>query len=164
MQRMINLMFWKGMDNEIVQHVRSCHGCQMNKYKSYKLSGPFQAIIPRTVSELVAIDLFGPLVKSTFEYVYVFVLVDIFSKFVNLYTLRKATSTSCLNKIMNYMQEYGKPKSILSDNGSQFTSIRWRQKLRECNIKDKHTAVRYPCGNPCRKIYKDSRGMFKDIG
>lgn len=155
MRRMIsNLMIWKGMYKEIACYIRSCHVCQLNKVKPYSCSGPLQAIIPRDVRELVAINLFGPLIKSTFGYMYILVLLDVFSKVIKLYALKKDTSTTCLKKIRNYIQDYGKPRTILSDNGSQITSGKWKQKLYELGIEEKHTAVRYPQGNPCERYIK----------
>lgn len=56
-----NLATWKGMTRDIIQYVRSCHACQLSKSKPYTFSGPMQAIIPHDVGDIVAIDIFGPL-------------------------------------------------------------------------------------------------------
>lgn len=87
-----HLVTWKGMTRDICEYVRSCHICELCKQKSMRLMGPLQAIVPNGTGEIVAIDILGPLVKSTQGFTYVMVMVDIFSKFVELYGLRKATS------------------------------------------------------------------------
>ena len=61
---------------------------------------------------------------------YVFVVLDIFTKFVQLYSVKRATSKVLSEKIMrDYMTKIGKPKVILSDHEAQFISGKWRQTL-----------------------------------
>jgi hypothetical protein len=76
------------------------------------------------------VDLHGPLPVGRFGFRYVFVCFDVFLKFVKLYPLKSATTKACLNKILNdYMVNVTHLKCILSDNGTQFTSKAWRNKL-----------------------------------
>lgn len=98
------LVTWKGMAKEIRGYVRSCRVCRVCKPKTRSLTGPLQSVIPSGVGELVAMDLLGPLVKSFRGLAYVVVLVDLFSKHVELYALRKATSNGCLRKLHNYVE------------------------------------------------------------
>ena len=48
--------------------------------------------------DLVAVDLFGPLPKGRGGVMYIFVMLDTFSKYVRLYSVKRATSQvlSCL--------------------------------------------------------------------
>jgi len=42
---------------------------------------------------------------------------------------------ACLNKVANdYVVNVKRPKCILSDNGTQFSSKKWKDKLAELNI------------------------------
>ena len=65
---------------------------------------------------------------------YIFIMVDNFTKFVKLYTMKRAT-TVMLNKIKLYILEVGKPVTILSDNGTQVTSKRWSDELLDLQIR-----------------------------
>lgn len=79
MQKMLgNLTTWKGMTKDIQQYVRSCHLCQISKSKPSMFSGPWQAIIPWDAGDLVAVDIFGPLVKSVYGYTCVLVVVQVY--------------------------------------------------------------------------------------
>ena len=74
-----------------------------------------------------------------------FVVLDTFSKFVKLYSVKRETSRVLSEKITrDYMVNIGKPKVILSDHGPQFISGRWRQTLGWEGIIPKHTAVYHP--------------------
>lgn len=64
MQAMLgNLMVWKGMMRDIREYVRSCHLCQVSKSKACMFSAPWQDVLPASRGELIAVDVFGPLVK-----------------------------------------------------------------------------------------------------
>ena len=55
---------------------------------------------------------------------YVFVVLDTFSKYVRLYSIKRATSRVLSEKITrDYMVNIGKPKVILSDHGPQLSLI-----------------------------------------
>ena len=63
--------------------------------------------------------------------------------------LREATTKATINKIFNdYIPRHGKPEKILSDQGTQFTSRKWVNKLKSENIKCMFTSIRHPQTNP----------------
>ena len=81
-------------------------------------------------NNLVTVDFFGPLPRRRGGVEYIFVVLDAFSKLVRLYAMKRATTQMAVKKIIEkYIPECGKPQRILSDNGTQFTAHKWRQKL-----------------------------------
>lgn len=91
-QMMGNLVVWSGMMKYIRIYVRSCHDCQITKSKSRSFSGVWQPIIPTRSGELMAVDVLGPLVKSLYG---ILVILDVFSKFIQLYGIKNTTSRTC---------------------------------------------------------------------
>ncbi|KAJ8888844.1 hypothetical protein PR048_008338 [Dryococelus australis] len=56
-----------------------------------------------------------------------FVILDMFIKFVKLYPIKKATDQVITEKLMDYyVLEVSQPRKIISDNGSQFCSDKWK--------------------------------------
>ena len=92
---------------------------------------------------------------------YILVVVDNFNKYVKLYTMKKATTAITVNKLKLYIQEVGKPKSILTDNGTQFTSKSWVKNLVNLGIKPKYTAIRNPCTNLAERINRQLGNIFR---
>ena len=92
-------------------------------------------------------DYYGPLLVSSGGVKYLLVVVNNFTKYVELYTLRRATTNVTLKRLQQYITTHGKQDSILTDNGTQFTSRKWTQGLGQLNIKPKYTAIRNPCTN-----------------
>ena len=86
--------------------------------------------------------------------IYLLVVLDVFTRFVKLYPIKKATSLVLAKKIVSeYIVEVGRPTIILSDHGSQFTSNTWRETLGWENILVKHTSIYHPQSNPSAVSY-----------
>lgn len=130
--------WWSNMYRDIKKRIRSCEICQ--KTKQAILARPeIHPVVPNTKSELVALDLYGPLPKSRGGASYVLVVLDVFSKYVALYALKRATTRSCLNRlVLEYFPKFGRPKRILSDHGTQFTAKSWKTTLTSLGIDVSH--------------------------
>jgi len=80
----------------------------------------------------------------------------VFSKLVKLYPLKAATTKACLNKVVNdYVVNVARPKCILSDNGTQFSSKKWKDKLAELNIGAMFPPIRHPQANPSERCKRE---------
>ena len=91
-------------------------------------------------------------VNYSIEYICLLYTSDNFTKYVRLYPMKKATTATTINKLRVYMQELGKPKAILTDNGAQFTSKSWVKNLIHLKIKPKYTAIRNSCTNLAERV------------
>lgn len=107
-------------------------------------------------------DFFGPLPMSTAGVQYIFVIQDLFSKFVTLYSIKKANTKTCLDKLTkHYFSEVGMPKRILSDNGTQFRANAWRSTLESYGVKVKFSSIRHPKSNPVERTMRELGRMFR---
>jgi hypothetical protein len=70
----------------------------------------------------LSVDTLGPIKNEKFGYQYIIVIVDNFSKFVQLYPTFSTTSEEYLNAMLQWVGLFGVPKEIRSDGGSQFAS------------------------------------------
>lgn len=145
----------------IKQLIKGCEMCQKYKDNGRKGVGETRPVIPTKKGELVSLDYYGPLPTSTGGVKYLLVMVDNFSKYVKLYTLKRATTVTTINKLKAYINEVSKPEAVLTDNGTQFTSKRWVEALEEYGIKRKVTAIRNPCTNLAERINRQLGNMFR---
>lgn len=158
----IKFFYWKYMRKDIKNFTRSCDICQKTKYSSSKMEGIHEFIHAKKPNELVSVDFFGPLPRSTSGVQYIFVLQDVFSKFVTLYAIKRATTQICLKKIVDqYFHDVGKPERILSDNGTQFTAHAWRATLEAQGIKVAFSSVRHPQSNPVERTMRELGRIFR---
>lgn len=131
------------------QIIRSCDTYQRRKPINFNAKGQHTSHKPRVPFETVSIDLMGHLVTGRDGTHYILGILDTFSKFIRLYVMKKTTIIAIVNRIEHdYIPNTGKPKSIFTDNGTQFTVTSWKKKLEELGIERKHSTTYHPQSNP----------------
>ncbi|CAH1985307.1 unnamed protein product [Acanthoscelides obtectus] len=153
--------YWPRMQRHVRQVVASCDLCQ--KAKPSPISkAELHPILVDEPGKLVCIDLIGPLPVGRGGVTQLFVLVDAFTKFVKLYALRRATAKTLLKRLFDdYIPSVQKPVSILSDNGTQFTSHIWRKQLEAVGIQLKFISCYFPQGNPTERYNREVGRMLR---
>lgn len=148
-------VWWTNMYRRIKQRVNVCLVCQ--KAKISRLSNPPQMqIVPEDKMDIIALDIYGPLVRSRGGACYIVVILNLFTKHVTLYTLKKATSRAILNRMFKeYFPTYGLVRRILQDHGTQFTSRLWKSEMEAAGIKLVYSSVRHPCANPSERVMRE---------
>lgn len=154
--------FWKRMHRQARKILVTCDVCQKTKYPNKTYKGDYNPVICSRPHELVCADIFGPLPSGKYGYKYVFVIIDMFTRFVKLYPLRNITAKSCADKFLNcYCIEIGKPNKILTDNATMFHAKLWYNKLKENYIKSIHCTVRNPQGNASERVIRSLGRCFR---
>lgn len=156
--------FWKSMSRQIKKFILSCDLCQRVKSPNEKMIGPYGRVLSEGPSDLVSVDFYGPLPKLTGGMEYIFVILDVFSKYIKLYPIKKEKTEVILGKLFNkYIPEMGKPNRVISDHGSQFTSPKWKNRLRKEGIKVIFSSVRHPQGNPVERVMRELGRLFRTL-
>ena len=145
----------------IRQTLSTCDSCQRNKIPTTSAIIIQESVQPEKPLELLSIDFFGPLVKTKYGYEYILVVVDTFTKYTKLYPLRRATCKATIKQIDKFINNLGKPQKILSDRGTQFTSKKWKEALRERDIKMILTSIRHPQANMVERVNREIARCFR---
>ena len=129
-------MWWPGLDMEIERHVKDCNACQI-----YSRQPPVAPLHPwewpgRTWHR-IHIDYAGP-----FEGRMLLIIVDAHSKFIDAHIVSSATT-----KLRQTFSFTGLPHTIVSDNGSCFTSDEFEQFCRANGIKHVRCSPYHPSSN-----------------
>lgn len=138
-----NRFFWLGMWTDTKNFVLSCEKCI--KHKSYNPPNvPFGSTwIPKRPAEFISTDIVGPLANSE----YVLTILDHFSKFLELYPLRKITTEAVTKHFFTYITTHGRPKLLLSDNGTQYKAEVFTGVSKALGIALSNTTVAHPASN-----------------
>jgi transposase InsO family protein len=143
----------KNLGRKVRKLIAGCDICQRTKHPNRSYAVETRSHLPSEPGMLCACDVYGQLPTGRGGTKYIFVILDVFSKFVRLYALKKATTRACLNKIVgDYIPNVVKPQKLLSDHGSQFNSPVWKKKLQELGIEPMYSPVRNPNSNPSERI------------
>ncbi|KAG5864333.1 hypothetical protein JTB14_018731 [Gonioctena quinquepunctata] len=153
---------WENMKRDISKIIRRCNICQQAKVPNRTYTGEQMSIIPEDEYDLLAVDFYGPLPSGQFGMKYIFVVLNVFTKYVVLYTMRNATTKGVLNQLLkDYFINVSRTKRIISDRGTQFTSSTFVESMKREGVKVMHSSVRHPEGNPVERVMRELGRLFR---
>ncbi len=104
----------------------------------------------------IHIDHAGPYMGHTF-----LVIVDAHSKWIETYIVPSTSTESTIKVLRTVFAQHGLPETLVSDNGSGFTSQQFAEFLSSNDIKHTRTSPYHPSSNggplrePCKLSSKD---------
>jgi len=143
---------WPGCRDDVTELIDVCQVCILNKRRRIMPQGEMHHVVATTKNKLLAIDNFGPLPIGRGGMEKILVVMDVFTKFVKLYPVKRATTESSIKALEKYMFQFGIPKTIASDNGSNFTSAEWRAYWTNKQVTLRYTSVYRPASNPVERV------------
>lgn len=155
------LCYWKNMDRDVKRVIKSCETCMRTKFPNRSYAGTVTPIIPEGKNDIIAVDLYGPLPKSRRGNKYIMVIIDLFTKFTQVYPINKITTNQCLRQLEKYLAIAGQYRRVLSDHGTQFTSQLWKTALQEKNLTPIYSSIRHPQSNPSERVMKEMSRLFR---
>ena len=116
-----NYAYWPGMDKEIEQRVCQCTPCAAAAKQPIKAT--LHSWPPATKPwERIHIDYAGPHLGKQF-----LIVVDAHSKYPEVVPVPSITSRQTVIALRKLWAQHGVPKTIVSDNGPQFTSREFKE-------------------------------------
>ena len=159
--RIMRRFFWFHMHEDIYAYIRACTKCQATKNPNTKPYGEMQPVYAAGPWDMLAMDLIGPLPTTANRNTQLLVVVDHFSKWVELFPLTKATAPKIATILENEIFcRYGSPKRILSDNGTNFRSKCLRQLCSAWGITQKFLSPYHPQSNITERINRNIRAIL----
>lgn len=155
--------YWPSMGNEIKDYVRKCEICQVTKYPNITMRNEMgKQKEPSRPWEMISIDLIGPLPRSKKGNNYILVIIDVFTKFTLLHPINKPTS----NKVIQFLEEqvflmFGVPFVAIQDNGSQFISKKYKQLLKDYDVRPWYTASYHPQANSVERMNRSVKTAIR---
>ena len=133
-------VYWPGMRKEIEDLVSNCSTC-ITYQNAQQRETLIEHEIPSAPWIKVGVDLF-----SLFGENYI-IIVDYYSKYVDVSHLRNETAACVINNTKKTFSRYGIPKLVFSDNGSQFTSEKFKRFEKEWDFSHDTSSPEFPKSN-----------------
>ena len=134
-------VFWPSMDKDIEQLVRTCPTCQQSRPSPG--SAPLHPWeFPSRPWSRLHIDYAGPVQGKM-----VLVIIDAHSKWIDAHVTSTSTSQATIEKLMQTFATHGLPDTIVSDNGTAFTSREFQQFIYQNGIKHITVTPYHPSSN-----------------
>lgn len=139
---------WPNMKKDIIDFVNNCKSCQLNKTVRKKNKSPM--IITTTsvaAFERVAMDIVGPLPVTEDGNRFILTIQDDLTKFSQAFCIQNHDAETVAEKLTLFISYFGLPKSILTDQGSEFMSKTMKELARAFKIKQLNSTAYHPQTN-----------------
>lgn len=145
----INKVYWfPNMREKVKRYLENCLKCIEFSPPSGKSEGYLHSISKGSLPfQAYHIDHYGPLEKTGKGHKYIFLVVDAFTKFIRLYPCKSTATSESVKHLKDYFRSYSKPRRIVSDRGTAFTSDEFKNFVKEQSIEHVLIAVATPRAN-----------------
>jgi hypothetical protein len=162
LERIWSTFYWPGMCAEIQRYCRSCDRCQKVTPRGKVSKVPLSKMpLSNVPFEKVAVDLIGPIrPASDAGHQYVLVMVDYATRFPEATPLKRIDAETVAEALWTMWSRLGIPKTVLSDQGSQFTSQCMREVHKLLAVKGQTTT---PYHAQCNGLVERFNGTLKSM-
>ena len=113
---------WDNMREHVRRFIRQCPCCQkMSQIKAPIEAHPF-TVSTYNVMERLAVDFIERLTPDDEGNDHIFVMIDTFSRFIELVPCKGATAKNAAKALFIHMGRYGAFSQLISDRGKAFIS------------------------------------------
>jgi len=155
-------VYWSGMHSDVEIYVRKCVKCLQSK-TPHIIPVPSRPIESETPWEVIAVDLMGPYTKGTKQSRVILVMVDIFTKWVEIFPLREGNSRKIIDCFKEVFLRMGFPKTIISDNGTQFSSKLYADWTKTMGINAFYISPYHAQANPTERYNQTIKSMIRSL-
>ena len=155
-ERLRSRVWWPGVDKDAERKCRGCYGCQLVTKET--IIPPVKTTpLPDRPWQDLALDLLGPLPTGE----HLLVLVDYFSRWVEVDVIYSTTSEVIIKCLDKQFSIYGVPRTLRTDNGANLVSAEMYGYLDEMGIRRRLTTPLWPRANG--EVERQNRSLLKAI-
>ena len=144
--KILNHFFWPGLKSDVSQHCKSCHTCQMVGKPNQTIPKACLQPIPAFDEPFsrIIIDCVGPLPKTKSGCQYLLTIMCASTRFPEAIPLRNIKTKTIVKALVKFFTFVGLPRSVQSDQGSNFMSGIFQQVMHELGIKQYKSSAYHP--------------------
>jgi transposase InsO family protein len=140
--------YWLSALHDAKNIVERCDACQRFATKPHMPASELRTIPVAWPFAQWGLDQVGPLPKSSRgSHTYLLVTIDKFSKWIEAILVTNQEATMSVKFFESIVYRYGVPNSMITNNGTNFTSGEFQEFAKELGIKIKYASVAHPKSN-----------------
>lgn len=141
-------LWWPGYREDIKSFILGCPVCSRSKNPTKTAVAELHPIKTSRPNQVVATDIMGPLTTTKSGNQYILVIIDLYTKWVEIAAIKDQTSRTTIAIIKNeWISRYGTPERLLTDNGSNYISHTFEKFCREMGIQHVTSSPYHAPGN-----------------
>lgn len=111
---------WKHMREMVDKFIKDCDCCQKATSRKYKNDVALYTTVGMNLMQVLNIDSIGPLEPDADGHTHMIVIIDKFSRWLELYPTKGADAISAARALLNHYGRFGIPQKIVSDRGKEY--------------------------------------------
>ena len=145
--RVLRHFFWPRLKKSVAAYIKTCHTCQLTGKPNQTIKVAPLRPIPAVSQpfEHLIIDCVGPLPRSRSGAVYLLTVMCQSTRYPAAYPLRTLTAKAVVRALSQFISIFGIPKTIQSDQGSNFSSLLFAQILEQLQVKHNQFKIIVAC-------------------
>ena len=144
--KIINHFYWPGLKSDVSKYCKTCHTCQMVGKPNQTIPKAQLQPIPAFDEPFsrILIDCVGPLPRTKSGNEYLLTIMCTSTRFPEASPLRNIKTKSIVKALIKFFTFVSLPKSVQSDQGSNFMSGIFQQVMHELRIKQYRSSAYHP--------------------
>ena len=144
--KIINHFYWPDLKSDVSKYYKICHTCQMVGKPNQTIPKAQLQPIPAFDEPFsrILIDCVGPLPRTKSGNEYLLTIMCTSTRFPEAIPLRNIKTKSIVKALIKFFTFVGLPKSVQSDQGSNFMSGIFQQVMHELGIKQYRSSAYHP--------------------
>ena len=148
LHRLQKRYYWHKMADDIKLWIRTCEICQLRKRGGRPAKAPLTMYLAGVPNERVALDVLGPLNRSSKGNKVILVMTDHFSKYTKVAAMPDQKAETVAKAFdREWISVFGTPRMVHSDQGSNFESEVFQEMCKLLQISKSRTTAYHPQGN-----------------
>lgn len=148
LQRLRSYYWFPKMRRFTKKYVSACLECAHHKVPSGAKEGELHPIPKVEIPfHTIHADHLGPFIRSKHKHSYLLVIIDSFTKYINLTPVRSTKSKASVKVFKNFFSYFGTPTRLITDRGTSFTSKKFKTFMHKLGIKHVLNSVATPRAN-----------------
>ncbi|XP_069993662.1 uncharacterized protein [Penaeus vannamei] len=144
LDKVLRYFYWPGVTSDVTRYCRTCDICQ-------RVGKPNQVIPPAPLKPIpafeepfsrVIIDCVGPLPRTKSGNRFLLTLMCASTRYPEAIPLKRATSRTIVPVLIKFFTQYGMPRVLQSDQGSNFWSVMFQEVMKLLHVKQ-YSATAY---------------------
>lgn len=175
LQKLKKRYFWHNMTKDCKVYVETCSTCSKNKKPSRTARASLESYHAGFPMEMIHLDILGPFTPSEQGNVYVLVMIDQFSKWVECAALPNQSAELIAKKfLLHFVVTFGCPIAIHTDQGRNFDGSLFKALCEILQIAKTRTTPYHPSSNgqverinrtllQMIRYYIDGKAQYRDL-
>ncbi|XP_063963929.1 uncharacterized protein LOC135156194 [Lytechinus pictus] len=145
-EKILSHFFWPGLQKDVANYCRNCHVCQVVGKPNQKI--PVAPLKPVPAFDepfaRIIIDCVGPLPRTKAGNEFLFTIMCASTRYVEAIPLRRITANNVSKALIKFFTTVGLPRTVQSDQGSNFMSKVFKQVLGQLGIEHVVSSAYHP--------------------